>query len=94
MYEERELVITKIKYKKEAEYFKDVFPDRIGSTIKLSRPLRLGHSGILPFVSDKDGNPKTGLIATGIIYYLEDRGDWVLFEATEGIYALEKAKSS
>lgn len=94
MYEERELVITNIKYKKEAEYFKDVFPDRIGSTVKLSRPLRLGHSRILPFVSDKDGNPKTGLIATEIICYVEDRGDWVLFDAIEGIYTLEKAKLS
>lgn len=94
MYEERELVISDIKYKKEAEYFKDVFPDRIGSTVKLSRPLCLGHSGILPFVSNKDGNPKTGLLATGIIYYVEDRGDWVLFGATEGIYTLKKAKLS
>lgn len=83
-------VITDIKYRPDALYFKDVFPDRIKSTVELGRPPRVGHSVILDFVSDEYGNKKTGLIVTGIILSIEEYEDIIILNAIEGIYTLQK----
>lgn len=91
MYKDREFVIVDIIYREEAAYFKDIFPDRIGSTVKMSHPPRLGHSLILPFVSDKNGTTKSGLIATGIVLYAEEHENKLIFSTIEGTYTLQRA---
>ena len=66
------------------------YPLRIGSTVEFYTNPLPGCSMVLDYVSDNQGNPKSGLLRTSVVVDVEETKDEIVITTVNSIYHFEK----
>lgn len=69
------------------------YPLRIGSEVNFYYPLTVGDSMVLSYVSDNQGNPKSGYLTTSTVLGIEESDEETVVETRNSIYYFEKTSS-
>lgn len=66
------------------------YPMRIGSIVEFYNPLVVGDSVLLSYVTDNQGNPKSGHLATSIVKEYTETDVEIIVKTRNSIYYFEK----
>ena len=66
------------------------YPLRIGSTVEFYTNPLPGCSMVLDYVSDNQGNPKSGYLRTSVVVDVEETKDEIVITTINSIYHFEK----
>lgn len=66
------------------------YPQRIGSEVEFYLPLSVGDCMYLNYISDSQGNPKTGVLRTSVVQNIGKVEDEIIVRTKNSIYYFEK----